>query len=345
MTFYMLGILIGGDPNRVRESARHVAGPVSDNYRGDACTFYESMLENQALRKNFKSNLCRGSKCTHEIVHEYMDNPRILNLDNIHKAAAYFVEKMLHVSPTDKYYRNANFLLQKSYRKRFTKENRSCTEQLILNLAIPASDRLAIFSSMDRNYEAAGVPPRYKYNNTTEIPTNVSTLPKTAILSKATMGDLISSNIQQPANQFILIELYEEKPDHNNYRLRDKNSMRTSFFKLTGKHLVYATFRLYHELASLSVHDFNYQHNDWSYNTSSDFNLRDNVSMITRSRYHHKRGPQLRYFAICLTKCHNSYPDQFHAAHPNWVCSNAKKPKLCRAHENPQNVPLCGPRL
>jgi hypothetical protein len=75
MTFYMLGILGGGDPDRVRESARHVARHVSGNYRGDACTFYESMLENQALRKNlsiypFKSNLCRGSKCTHKRVHE-----------------------------------------------------------------------------------------------------------------------------------------------------------------------------------------------------------------------------------------------------------------------------------
>jgi hypothetical protein len=254
-----------------------------------------------------------------------MDNPRIPNLDNIQKAAAYFVGKMLHVSPTDKNYRNTNFLLQKSYRKRFTEENRSYTEQLILNLAIPASDRLAIFSSMDRDYKAAGAPPRYKYNNTTNIPTNVSTLPKTAILSKATMVDLISSIIQQPVNQFILIEPYEEKPDHNNYRLRDEHSMRTSFFKLTGKHLVYATFRLYHELASLSVHHFNYQHNDWSYNTSSDFNLRGNVSMITHFSYDRKRGPQLRYFATCLTNCHNSNPAQFHAAHPNWVFSNAKK--------------------
>jgi hypothetical protein len=42
---------------------------------------------------------------------EYMDNPRIPNLDNIQKAAVYFVEKMLHVSPTDKDYRNAKFLL------------------------------------------------------------------------------------------------------------------------------------------------------------------------------------------------------------------------------------------
>jgi hypothetical protein len=166
-----------------------------------------------------------------------MDNPRIPNLDNIQKAAAYFVEKMLHVSPTDKNYRNADFLLQKSYRKRFTEENQSCTEQLILNLAIPASGQLAIFSSMDRDYKATGVPPQYKYNNTTGIPTNVSTLPKTAILSKAMMGDLISSNIQQPVNEFILIEPYEEKPDHNNYRLRDKNSMRTSFLQINRKAL------------------------------------------------------------------------------------------------------------
>jgi hypothetical protein len=238
MTFYMLVILGGGDPDRVRESARHVAGHVLVNYWGDACTFYESMLENQALRKNlsiypFKSNLCRGSKCTQERVHEYMDNPRIPNLDNIQKAAAYFVEKMLHVSPTDKNYRNAEFLLQKPCRKRFTEENRSCTEQLILNLAIPASDRLAIFSSMDCNYEAAEVPPRYKYNNTTDIPTNVSTLPKTAILSKAMMADLISNNIQQPVNQFILIEPYEVKNGRTNYRLRDDHNMRTGFFKLT----------------------------------------------------------------------------------------------------------------
>jgi hypothetical protein len=158
-----------------------------------------------------------------------MDNPRIPNLDNIQKAAAYFVEKMLHVSQTDRNYQNTNFLLQKSYRKRFTEENRSCTEQLILNLAIPASDQLAIFSSMDRDYEAAGVPPRYKYNTPTDIPTNVSTLPKTAILSKATMVDLISNNIQQPVNQFIRIEPYEEKPDHNNYRLKDDHNMRTCF--------------------------------------------------------------------------------------------------------------------
>jgi hypothetical protein len=47
--------------------------------------------------------------------------------------------------------------------------------------------------------------------------------------------------------------------------------------------------------------------------------------MITRFHYHRKQGPQLRYFATCLTNCHNSGPDQFHAAHPNWVFSNAKK--------------------
>jgi hypothetical protein len=128
MTFYMLGILGGGDPDRVRESARHVAGNVADKYRGDACTFYKSMLENQAIRKNlsiypFKFNLCRGSKCIHKRGHKYMDNPRIPNLDNIEKAAVYFVEKMLHVSPTDNNYRNAEFLLQKSHKKRFTEEN------------------------------------------------------------------------------------------------------------------------------------------------------------------------------------------------------------------------------
>jgi hypothetical protein len=231
---------------------------------------------------------------------------------------------MLHVSPTDKNYRNADFLLQKSYRKGFTEENQSCTEQLILNLAIPASDRLAIFSSMDRDYEAAGVLPRYKYNNTTDIPTNVSTLPKTAILSKARMADLIFNSIQQPVNQFIIIEPYEVKKGNTNYRLRDDHNMRTGFSKLTGKHLVYATFRLYHELASLSVHEHNPQHNDWSYNTCSDFNLGDNVSMITRLRHHRSQGPQLRYFATCLTNCHNSDPNQFHAAHPNWAFGNAK---------------------
>jgi hypothetical protein len=55
MTFCMLGILGGGDPDRVRESARHVAGHVLDNYRGDACTFFESMLENQALESIYLS--------------------------------------------------------------------------------------------------------------------------------------------------------------------------------------------------------------------------------------------------------------------------------------------------
>jgi hypothetical protein len=52
MTFYMCGILGGGNPDRVRESARHISEPVSEKYRGDACTFYASMLENETLRKN-----------------------------------------------------------------------------------------------------------------------------------------------------------------------------------------------------------------------------------------------------------------------------------------------------
>jgi hypothetical protein len=337
MTFYMCGILGGGDPDRVRECARHQRGDVSDKYAGDACTFYETMLENPALRKNlaiypFKSNLCRGSKGTHERVYEHMDHLPIPNMDSIQKAATYFVEQMLHVEPTDKNYRNADFLLRKSYQKRFTEESRSCTEQMILDLPIKASERLAIFRSIDRDYEASGVAPRYKYNNTNEIPTNISSIPKTAVLSVTSMTNLISANVQQPVNQFLLIEFHKlNKSCTIDYRLKDDDGMRINLFKLTGIHLVYATFRLYHEVASLAVHQFNPDRNDWSYNTCSDFNLADNISKITRLRHHRKHNPQLRYFATCLTNCHNSDPDKFHAAHPNWVfrANKAEQKVVC----------------
>jgi hypothetical protein len=79
---------------------------------------------------------------------------------------------------------------------------------LILDLPIKDSQRLAIFCSMDRDYEASGVAPRYKYKHTKEIPTNVPNTSKKAVLSKNSMGDLISNNLQQPVNQFILIEPY-----------------------------------------------------------------------------------------------------------------------------------------
>jgi hypothetical protein len=143
------------------------------------------------------------------------------------------------------------------------------------------------------------------------------------------MGDLISNNLQQPVNEFILIEPYETVKTKTNYRLKGDDGMRIKLFKLKGKHLVSATFRLYHELASITVHRHNPALNDWDYNTCSDFNLGDNISTITRLRYHHRQHPQLRYFTTCLTNYHNSDPNKFDAAHPNWEFGHDKKKPVC----------------
>ena len=200
-------------------------------------------------------------------------------------------------------------------------------EQKILNLNITAAQRSSIFKSINLDYIASGKAPPYGYKHTNDFPTNVSIIPKRGVLSKTSMGDLIANNTQQPVNQFILLEPYNEKKKNKiYYRLKEHGNIRPDFFKLTGKHSVYATFRLYHEIASLTVHSYNPCLNDWVYNTCSDFDLGKNISKkITPLRFHRQIHPQLRYFATCLANCHNGDVDKFSVAHPTWVFGKSKK--------------------
>ena len=134
------------------------------------------------------------------------------------------------------------------------------------------------------------------------------------------MGDLIANNTQQPVNQFILLEPYADKRNNNiSYRLKEHENIRPDFFKLTGKHSVYATFRLYHEIASLTVHSYNPCLNDWVYNTCSDFDLgKDIEPKLGFLRFHRQHRCQLIYFATCLFNCHDGDADKFFVAHPSW---------------------------
>ena len=324
-TYYMFGVLGGGDPDRVKEAARHNSQNVSEKYRGDACHYRELMVRESKLRKAlaiypFTTNLCKGSKSTLQRVYNLIGSPRLSNSHNIQDIARYFVEDMLRVSSTDPNYRNAHFLLQKSYLRRFTKESQSTLEQKLLAISMTAAQRLDIFKCIDQDYEASGVAPRYKYNHIHEMPANVSIITKTDVLDSASMGDLISSNPNQPVDQFLFLEPHRFlKSEKIYYRLKAEENIRKDFFKLKGQHLVYATYRLYHESASLTVHSHNLDFNGWSFNTCSDFDLgKDIEPKLGFLRFHRQHRCQLIYFATCLFNCHDGDADKFFVAHPSW---------------------------
>ena len=348
-TYYMFDVLGGGNPDRVREAARHKSENISEKYQGGACHYLELTLTESGVRKKlaiypFKSNLCRGSTSTQQRVYSHIGSPSLPNIRTIQDIARYFVEDMLRVSSTDNNYRNADFLLQKSYLRRFTKESQTCTEQLVLALPISASQRLDVFKSMDRDYEASGVAPRYKYNHIHKIPSNVSIIPKTGVLSSASMDDLITPNPRQPVEQFLFLEPHRVKGLQKiYYRLKEEENIREDFFALKGQHLVYVTYRLYHKCASLTVHSHSPEYNGWVFNTCSDFDLgKDFEKVVSFLRFHRTYRCQLIYFATCLANCHNGDVDKFFAAHPTWAFGKNKKPRSHCAHVQPKNVPPYG---
>jgi hypothetical protein len=351
---YLWGILGGGDLELIKEHVRHKTGKCEELYRGDSCTIKKMVDERPDLSAAmsiypFEPSVIKHDQTNMRRLKKYSTTLPLPNISSIQCLAKYFVEEMLHVSPTNEFYKDHNYLLKIAYSKNFKPSTISNLEELIKTTPMSYERRQQFFRAVTFERAKGTIP---QQSNPVNPPTQPSigrettnegvgvTTPTTPTTPSLTVdhvpppgplgvfGTSFELNLQcpiiGPVEEFKLLEFHQQnKPTPNKTYFRMNPHVMTNFRKLVGRPSVFACHRLIHEVASTTAYTYDKRtavHSliDPSGSNTHSFSVLDHLDLcIIRAHRHYKHT--FRYFADCLYGCHSGKPERFFTHHSDWA--------------------------